>query len=175
MQIRLPISLFRSRLVNHLASTSDYLKQICHNTINGLRIFWETCLLVTKYLRSHTETNISVFCFRFGAIVILLFVLTSAFSYVIGSCKRRQQNLIRIRNISTRASVPVISTISGPGGIIQPRVNYKKPHSSSVQATAIISKWVIYLVPWLPKQQKLWPWWWGNMFLQCRLTFNGLC
>jgi hypothetical protein len=69
-----------------------------------------------------------------------LFVVTSAFSYVIGSCKHKQQNLIRIRNISTPTGIPVISTISGPGGIIQPKVNYKKAHSSAVQTTAIFSK-----------------------------------
>jgi hypothetical protein len=79
-------------------------------------------------------------CSRFGVVIIFLFVMTSAFSYVIGSCKRKQQNLIRIRNISTPAGIPVISTVSGPGGIIQPKVNYKKPHSTAVQTTAIISK-----------------------------------
>jgi hypothetical protein len=69
-----------------------------------------------------------------------LFVVTSAFSYVIGTCKHKQQNIIRIRNISTPPGIPVISTISGPGGIIQPKVNYKKPHPTAVQTTAFISK-----------------------------------
>ncbi|XP_069685873.1 uncharacterized protein [Periplaneta americana] len=94
------------------------------------------CCIINRHHKELWET----WYFWFGVVIICLFVLTSAFSYLLGSCKRKQQNLIRIRNVSTPATIPVISTVSGPGGIIQPMIQYKKkPHRKSMQATAFIT------------------------------------
>ncbi|XP_068086665.1 uncharacterized protein [Anabrus simplex] len=96
------------------------------------------CCFINRHQRELWET----WYFWFGVVLIFLFVLTSAFSYMVTSCKRKQQNLIRIRNITTPGA-PSITTISGPGGIIQPQVNYKG--QLGMQATAFIGSPEMYL------------------------------
>ncbi|KAK6619809.1 hypothetical protein RUM44_006208 [Polyplax serrata] len=54
---------------------------------------------------------------------LVLVVLTSVIVYLVTACKIKQQNLIRIRNSSGNLyEHNAISTVSGPGGIIQPDV-----------------------------------------------------
>lgn len=63
------------------------------------------------------------FYFRFGVILLCVFIITSLLSYGLGTCKRRKHHLVRINNTVPQSAT--ISTIFGPGGIIQPLVNLK--------------------------------------------------
>ncbi|XP_046994985.1 uncharacterized protein LOC124606920 isoform X1 [Schistocerca americana] len=94
------------------------------------------------YNRRHEELW-ETWYFWLGITLIALFVLTSALSYAVAYFKRKQQNLIRIHNVATPSSPP-ISTVSGPGGIIQPKIDYSSK-GSHLRATAFITSTDLYL------------------------------
>ncbi|XP_063232480.1 uncharacterized protein LOC134536617 [Bacillus rossius redtenbacheri] len=92
------------------------------------------CCIVNKDHRELWET----WYFWFGVTLIFLFVLTSAASFLLTSCKRKQHNLIRIHNLTSPPGAPAISAVSGPGGIIQPHFAQKGALQEPVRATAFI-------------------------------------
>lgn len=64
--------------------------------------------------------------FWFGLILLLLFVLTSVISYLVTSHRQKQCQVIHIRNLGhLPPPAALITTITGPGGIIQPHVHYQ--------------------------------------------------
>ncbi|XP_018897281.1 uncharacterized protein [Bemisia tabaci] len=81
------------------------------------------CCFVTRRKKEFWEN----WYFWFVVVLMSLLLMTSLFSYLAGSCKKKRHNLIRIHHVlppSADQHSTSVSVISDADGIIQPRLSY---------------------------------------------------